>query len=686
MEKANTGTKSDVIKVISGLLIFLAVGILLTSKKINLPENAALLILQSFILGLILMAISSRGYYFSNQSRETELPQKLLLFSIVLIPTALIFLVNQSYQIVFFFISFFLSISFILIHDITSKKEDEKYFLTILTFLTSVWSLFGVIVLLKTYKFLPDKFFKELSFLQLDVIRKIEIVLRFGIGIYISIIAFIEVKKSENEILGKYPIPPIPFLKKEEIEIYHSLLKPILWVSFSIVSLINALLFAINTVLKIVRITLDLILRFVLQVLRRVINLVQNGRSIIFFLLLYFACFSLPFIIKANSIGLLNYIRGDNSNFQFLAFQLGLIVLVIFVFRLLINVQFCNLKNGENVEAFPRIVSAVYIDNFIPLIYCILSYCFFIALNSVVFWLLSNHWNYLQVQGYSSIGKLSQWCFYILGAMALVVIPLVLLKSKIATKTVEPEKKYFVFTRLKWSAFWKKAWVLIFVPLIFFASYVYAHGAPYNWFNDNSDDSEITNDTIDIDFYDIALAEKIKRDNERIKNDSIVKAEELTELQQKQEKIMQDSIRLAEALRNKREKEKREMDSIIAEKRIAEKKKRPIPPVTSPYITQSPDKNKATKNSIYIINNGNIPVEFQLSVDNNSYQDCSLKSDYYSYFTFYKYTDQYYAQWEGFIRICTATNNNCVHYRILAGERYAIEWDEKNKRWDVKSL
>ena len=179
METLNTTEKSTYLKAILGALIFLAVGILLTSKTVNFSENTAKLILQVYSLSLVLIAISLNGYYFEKPTSKDELLGKILSFSIILIPTALIFFVNQPYQELFFFASFFIGICFMLAHGITFKREKENY---LLAFLTSVWSLLGVIVLVKHYNLLPPRFFNELSFLQLDKIKTIRLILLVGIS------------------------------------------------------------------------------------------------------------------------------------------------------------------------------------------------------------------------------------------------------------------------------------------------------------------------------------------------------------------------------------------------------------------------------------------------------------------------------------------------------------------------
>ena len=227
METLNTTEKSTYLKAILGALIFLAVGILLTSKTVNFSENTAKLILQVYSLSLVLIAISLNGYYFEKPTSKDELLGKILSFSIILIPTALIFFVNQPYQELFFFASFFIGICFMLAHGITFKREKENY---LLAFLTSVWSLLGVIVLVKHYNLLPPRFFNELSFLQLDKIKTIRLILLVGISIHLTIISFVEAIKSENKILEPNPIPSIPVLT--EIDSYHMLLRPVLWLGY----------------------------------------------------------------------------------------------------------------------------------------------------------------------------------------------------------------------------------------------------------------------------------------------------------------------------------------------------------------------------------------------------------------------------------------------------------------------
>ncbi|MBK7303781.1 MAG: hypothetical protein IPI90_11180 [Saprospiraceae bacterium] len=422
MEKANNANTSEYIKAIIGAVIFLTVGILLTSKSLNLSDNIAILILQCFSLGLVVMAVSLMGYYFDKPSNEDELPEKLLLFTFVLIPTALVFFVSESYQELFFFISFFISICIMLIHRLTFKRAKENYILTILT---SAWVLLSVIVLIKHYEILPVKFFNKLSFLHLETIQTIRIILLIGITIHIIIISFVEAIKPENKILEAQPILTVPV--PTEIDSYHSLLRPFLWLAYLASLFLNIGIFLVNLTFAGLRIILDSVLRFGWQVILSIVKISFGWRSITFFLLLYLVTFSIPFIISVNSTFLLSYVRGVNLDFQMLLSQIGILMLAVFTFRLLVTFQFCDVKGSELFDLsniIPPLKSKTYIDNFIPLVYCIVFYSFFISFTSAILILLANFCNsFLDIQGYKSIGNFTEYCSYIIiGAILIVVL------------------------------------------------------------------------------------------------------------------------------------------------------------------------------------------------------------------------------------------------------------------------
>jgi len=682
MEKTNTTNISDYIKVISGAIIFLIVGILLTSKSLNFSENTASLILQCFSLGLVLVAISFKGYYFNKPSNKYELPKKLLLFSAALIPTALIFFVNESYQMLFFYFSFFISICFMLVHGITFKREKENY---LLTFLTSVWTLLGVVILVKHYKILPEIFFNELSFLHLDAIQTIRIILLIGIVIHIIIISLVEAIKPENNILEFHPIPEIPV--PTEISSYHLLLLPIILIAYLATLFLNIGINIANLLLHGIIIILDSVLRFGQQIILSVLKLFYGWRSIIFFLFLCLACFSLPFIIKVNSEFLLSYIRGDNSDYQTLLSQIGSLLLATYIFRLLVTFQFCDIREGILIDnLFPVLNRKAYIDNFTPIVYCIVFYYFFISLTSFTLTGFSNYWNsFLQIKGYSSIGILTWYCGYIVVIAIIVVIPFIISKSKFAKITQAEEKSYFAFSKLTWSDFWSKSWVLVLFLLVCLAYYLYINGVPEDWFKDKS--AQTSYQTIDnarIIFVQDSIELKKKEMSEIIRNDSIAKAIQFANLRQKQEKESQNSITIAKQLIEAKKKQERKKRQYIKPKeRIYDYYQAPVVDRRPPYITQSGIKSNSKINSIYIVNIGDITIYFQLSVDDITFQTYSIPPHNESYFTFYAYSSNYYDQSFGYIKLCSGTTIKCESNIIYPKDRLKMEWDNNNQRLNV---
>ena len=97
-KKATSVDPFEYLKVIIGIVVFLITAILLTSKSYLYSYNDRILILQCFLLGLVLMAVSIKGYYLDKPTDSAELPIKFFIFAIVLLPTALIFFVDESNQ------------------------------------------------------------------------------------------------------------------------------------------------------------------------------------------------------------------------------------------------------------------------------------------------------------------------------------------------------------------------------------------------------------------------------------------------------------------------------------------------------------------------------------------------------------------------------------------------------------
>lgn len=495
MEKVIAKEKSDYLKAIIGALIFLTIAILLTSKWVNLSEKSAILLLQFFLIGLVLMAISLKGYYFTKPNKnvnllDDDLLEKALIFSISIIPTSLIFFVNPSFQEFFFFLSFTIGIGFVFIYEISFNEQQNNY---LFIFLTTIWALLGVIVLVRQYNILPARFFNELSFLQLDTIKIIRIILLVVICIHLTIISFVEAIKPENKILEANPIPQIPMLK--EIDSYHFLLRPVLWLGYLAVIFLNIGIFLANLILAALRIIIDSVLRFGRQVILNIIKLLSGWYSIIFFILLYLVCFSIPFIIKVNSPFLLNYIRGNNTNFNLLLSQAGILLFAVFLFRLFVTFIFCRVQHKPSTkpnlmgwaENFfnalfgniipPFLNGKAYIENFTPIIYCLVFYSFFTSLASIILTGISNYWNSLfEIEGYLSIGALTKYCGFLIVLAILVVIPFIISKSKFGKKTITEEDSYFEFVKLDFPGFWRKSWILLlFICLV---TYLYIFGIP----------------------------------------------------------------------------------------------------------------------------------------------------------------------------------------------------------------
>lgn len=652
VEKAHSNT-GDYLKVFFGAFLFLVVTILVTSKAINIPANKAVSVLQYFILGLIIIAISFKGYYFDKENNDDDFPEKFFLFCAFIIPTALIFFVNGPYRELFFFFSFFLSVFLMLVHDITFKSTKTNF---LLQFLTSVWILLTVVVVLKENNILPTYLISELSFLHLETIHTIKTLLLIGIGIHLSVTSFVEAKKPENKMLSPSPLGSVKV--PSGIEGYPLALQPLLWLVHVMIVFLNILILMFNLVVTVLRIITDSVLRFAWQIILQFMSILYGWRSIILFLLLYLVTFSIPYFIKANSLLMLNYIKGDNQNLYTLLLQAMILLLAVFIFRLLVTFQFCaDCEESGIAKAISFASQKVYVQNFIPIINCVVFYAFFITLTGLLLAGISNYWNStLSIQGYSSLGTLTKGSCCTMIAALIIVIPVVIRKSKQQDKQPSTEKKHFVFVKLNWKEFRGQAWILIVFLILFLGSYFYVKGMPKNLFGNKEETNE-------------SSFEKIVQDSNKQVWDSLpVKSVRSTE-------PGRTSKESKNAINEKKNTDPGKSEAQELPQQVSHIKD------TRPSITKSAVKE--AENSIYIVNGANVTVNFQLRLKNSSYQSFSISPNAGGYFTFYEYNSRLAPQTTGFIKLCTNSKDRCVEYAINSSDSYTIGWNKSKSLWDI---
>lgn len=86
------------------------------------------------------------------------------------------------------------------------------------------------------------------------------------------------------------------------------------------------------------------------------------------------------------------------------------------------------------------------------------------------------------------------------------------------------------------------------------------------------------------------------------------------------------------------------------------------------------DENAEETYNFKIANNAHKDVNFQLSLDGQNWESCSLKNNYYGTWKYKQLNIQF--------RL-TTNNQGTVNYNISYNEGYKIQWNDDKSMWDL---
>lgn len=318
----------EFMKVLFGAIVFVAFGVVATSKLIGVAYSLIELTTQMFLYLLFICSLSFGGYYFVDVNDRGQFVKKFFMFSGLLLPNGLIFWFGGVVQLLALLTSFVVVLVLCLSYQIKSKDSDSAdYGLLVLW---TIWVQLNAILIFEKFSLLPSPLLQLMGALRLDALATMRIGTTIVLMVCLLISAIAGTLKS-HAIWGPYHVGQrdIPKAKAGSsaivklVYIFVQTVTSVFINSVVITLLCNIVFFGV------IRVVVDFLLRVCKKLIYELQKLLKRLRIILCFLILYVVSITILFFINATASPLIKYLRGSDGLLSLVAFYclilLGLI-------------------------------------------------------------------------------------------------------------------------------------------------------------------------------------------------------------------------------------------------------------------------------------------------------------------------------------------------------------------------